>query len=207
MGHGLSKSRLMSFRQCPKRLWLDLHRPELAAKDPQTEANFATGHQVGEIAQRLYDDGGGVLIEYEGGMTAALKRTREVLARPSTSPIFEATFERDGLLIRADVLLRAAGGPKLIEVKSSSSLKPEHALDCTIQYWVLEGTALRPDAVALAHVNNQFTYERPDDYAGLLVENDLTAEVQGRVAGVLAFATSRPELHCRRLPGDIISFG
>jgi len=149
MARGLSKSRLMSFRQCPKRLWLDVHRPELAVHNPQTDANFATGHAVGAIAQRLYDDGRGVLIEYDGG-------------------------------------LRAAGGPKLIEVKSSASLQPEHALDCTIQHWVLEGTALRPDAIALAHVNNQFTYEPPGDYAGLLAENDLTGEVKARAGEVPA---------------------
>jgi hypothetical protein len=178
MAYGLSKSRLMSFRQCAKRLWLDVHRPELAVNDPQTEAIFATGHEVGAIAQRLYDDGRGVLIEYDRAMVGALARTQEVLAHASTSPIFEATFERDGLLIRADVLLRGTGGPKLIEVKSSSSLKPEHVDDCTIQYWVLEHTTTRPGAVFLAHINNQFVYERPGDYTGLLTENDLTAEVR-----------------------------
>jgi len=62
MARGLSKSRLMSFRPCPKRLWLDVHRPQLAAHDPQSQATFATGHAVGAIAQRLYDDGRGVLI-------------------------------------------------------------------------------------------------------------------------------------------------
>ena len=184
MGYGLSKSRLMSFRQCPKRLWLDVHRPDLAVNDPQTEAIFATGHEVGAIAQRLYDDGRGVLIEYDRAMAGALTRTREALAESSTSPIFEATFERDGLLIRADVLLRDAGGPKLIEVKSSSSLKAEHVEDCTIQYWVLENTSTKPGAVSLAHINNQFVYERPGHYAGLLAENDLTAEVQARSSTV-----------------------
>ena len=28
MTHGLSKSRLQAFRQCPKRLWLSVHRPQ-----------------------------------------------------------------------------------------------------------------------------------------------------------------------------------
>src|SRR5687767_11019513 len=121
MAYGLSKSRLMSFRQCPKRLWLDVHRPDLAVNDPQTEAIFATGHEVGVIAQRLYDDGRGVLIEYDRAMVGALARTQEVLAQASTSPMFEVTFERDGLLIRADALLRGAEDPKLIEVKSSSA--------------------------------------------------------------------------------------
>ena len=200
MGYGLSKSRLMSFRQCPKRLWLDVHRPDLAVNDPQTEAIFATGHEVGAIAQKLYDDGRGVLIEYDRAMVGALARTQEVLAQASTSPMFEATFERDGLLIRADVLLRGAEGPKLIEVKSSSSLKPEHVEDCTIQYWVLEHTSTKPGAVVLAHINNQFVYERPGDYAGLLVENDLTAGVKARSSAVPALLEQAKEVAASHEP-------
>src|SRR5687767_1537374 len=200
MAYGLSKSRLMSFRQCPKRLWLDVHRPDLAVTDPQTEAIFATGHEVGAIAQRLYDDGRGVLIEYDRAMVGALARTQEVLAQASTSPIFEATFERDGLLIRADVLLRGTGGPKLIEVESSSSLKPEHVEDCAIQYWVLEHTSTKPGAVFLAHINNQFVYERPGDYAGLLVENDLTAEVKARSSAVPALLEQAKEVAASHEP-------
>ena len=45
---GLSKSRLMSFLQCPKRLWLEKHQPELAQISAATEAAFATGHEIGE---------------------------------------------------------------------------------------------------------------------------------------------------------------
>ena len=50
---GLSKSRLMSWRQCPKRLWLEKHRPELAQFSAATEAAFATGHEIGDIARQL----------------------------------------------------------------------------------------------------------------------------------------------------------
>jgi hypothetical protein len=57
----------MSFRQCPKKPWLETRRPELAETSLQTEAVFVIGHQVGDIARRLYDDGAGIMIEYEGG--------------------------------------------------------------------------------------------------------------------------------------------
>ena len=50
-----SKSKLMALRQCPKRLWLEVHRPELREDSSATEAIFQTGHRVGELAQRLYD--------------------------------------------------------------------------------------------------------------------------------------------------------
>ena len=47
----LSKSKLLAFRQCPKRLWLDVHQPELRADSGPAVASFATGHQVGDIAR------------------------------------------------------------------------------------------------------------------------------------------------------------
>jgi len=177
LSRGLSKSKLMSFRQCPKKLWLETHRPELAETDSQTEAGFATGHEVGAIARRLYDDGAGIMIEYEGGMPAALARTAEALSQQSAAPIFEATVERDGLLVRADVLLRGDDGPRLVEVKSSTKLKPEYLEDCAIQSWVFEASPARPRSVALAHINNQFVYQGDGDYKGLLVEQDITAKI------------------------------
>jgi hypothetical protein len=135
------------------------------------------GHEIGEIARRLYDDGSGVLIEYDAGMRSAIARTSEALRQSSTSPVFEATVERDGLLVRADVLLRDASGSRLVEVKSSTKLKPEHLEDCAIQSWVFEGSSVRPQRVALAHVNNQFVYQGDGDYAGLLIEEDVTTAI------------------------------
>jgi hypothetical protein len=187
---GLSKSRLMSWRQCPKRLWLEKRRPDLVQFSAATQAAFATGHEIGGIARQLYDpDGSGVLIGAAGDMAAALRETAAALARPAATPLFEATFERDGLLIRADVLDRKAA--RLIEVKSSTSCKDEHVIDCAIQAWVLETSAVPPESVALAHVNNQFVYQGDGDYRGLLTEKDLAAAIvapRQQVPGWLAAA-------------------
>jgi len=48
---GLSKSRLLAHRQCPKRLWLQINQPELLeVPDTATQARFNTGYQIGDIA-------------------------------------------------------------------------------------------------------------------------------------------------------------
>ncbi len=188
MAHGLSKSRLMSFRQCPKKLWLEKRCPDLGEVTAEQQAIFDMGHDVGAIAQQLYDTGGGVLIEYDEGLRGAVERTNEVLRKQPPVPIFEATFVRNGLLIRADVLERGPGGPRLIEVKSSTRVKDEHIADCAIQSWVLDTSTARPTAVVLAHINNQFVYAGDGRYKGLLTEADLTAQVaplRGEVAGWL----------------------
>ncbi len=50
---GLSKSKLLSYRQCPKRLWLETYRPEGAVCDEGTAARIEAGLEVGEAARTL----------------------------------------------------------------------------------------------------------------------------------------------------------
>jgi len=45
----MSRSKLLAFRQCPKRMWLEIHEPKLREDSPHTEAMFRTGHEVGEV--------------------------------------------------------------------------------------------------------------------------------------------------------------
>ena len=54
----LSKSKLLAYRQCPKRLWLEIHHPDLREYGAQTEASFQVGNEVGKIAQKIYDPKG-----------------------------------------------------------------------------------------------------------------------------------------------------
>ena len=61
---GLSKSKIISGLQCPKRLYLEVHRPELAEVSDETERMFSNGHLVGEIARSQQP--GGKLISYTG---------------------------------------------------------------------------------------------------------------------------------------------
>ena len=50
----LSKSKIVAFRQCPKRLWLSVNKPELA-DESGSEAIFRVGNEVGDIARKIYD--------------------------------------------------------------------------------------------------------------------------------------------------------
>jgi hypothetical protein len=51
----LSKTKLLSLVQCPRKLWLETYSPELVP-EPSAErtALLATGNVVGEIARQLY---------------------------------------------------------------------------------------------------------------------------------------------------------
>jgi len=63
----LSKSRLLAFKQCPKRLWLEVYRRDLSTTAIGASAGFAAGQAVGEVARKIYDpDDAGTLVG-EGG--------------------------------------------------------------------------------------------------------------------------------------------
>jgi len=173
----LSKSKLISAWQCPKRLYLEKFRPELATITDNMEAMFALGHEVGEVAQSLYGTPESVEIPFDRKLSRMVEATRELLASGARFPIFEATFEYDGILVRADVLLPDGERWRLIEVKASTSVKDYHVLDCAIQEWVLRHAGIDLTSISLAHINNQFVYQGDGNYSGLLVEHDLTQDV------------------------------
>jgi hypothetical protein len=180
----LSKTRILAWRQCPKRLWLEVHRPELREDSAATQASFAIGHQVGEIARRLYDtEGTGIELDPKAeGYDAAVARTTLLMAAPR--PIFEAGFAFDGVRAFADVMLPAAPGDpstwRMVEVKSSTGVKDYHLDDAAVQAYVARSSGVPLQAVALAHIDSSWTYPGDGDYRGLLVEEDLTRKAFGR---------------------------
>lgn len=180
----LSKSKLIAYRQCPKRLWLEVHHPELREDSASTQASFQVGNIVGDIAQHLYDsEGQGVLLDAQrDGFDTVFKRSTELLS--SSQPIFEAGFVSNGTLAFADVMLPVEQDGKqvwrMIEVKSSTGVKDYHRDDTAIQSYIARSAGVPLVAVALAHIDSGWVYPGSDDYVGLLKENDLTTEAFGR---------------------------
>ena len=139
----LSKSRFISGSQCHLRLWYDFHARDFAS-DPGTslQAIFDTGHEVGELACKRYP-GGHFVAQTHLQIAEALAETRQVLEQGNAPALFEAAFEHQGLLTRADIIERlASGGWRLIEVKSTTNLKDVFVLDVAFQLSVLRGTGL-----------------------------------------------------------------
>ena len=112
----LSKSKLTAYEICPRRFWLQIHRPALARRDPDTLRIFAAGHMVGELARARYPQG--VLVaEGHTEVDAALARTADLIQAPVPRPIFEGAFIRDDVVIRADILEPdGCGAWKLAEI-------------------------------------------------------------------------------------------
>ena len=180
----LSKSKLIAFRQCPKRVWLEVHRPELREDSAATQASFAVGNTVGDIAHQLYDPAEkGVLLDVQrDGYDITFQRSMELLT--SQQPIFEAGYSANGALAFADVLLPDAKDGKrvwrMVEVKASTHVKDYHRDDVAIQSFIARSAGVPLASVALAHINSSWVYPGDGDYRGLLKECDLTAEAFAR---------------------------
>ena len=180
----LSKSKLLSFRQCPKRLWLEIHKPELKEDSADTEARFDAGNRVGEVARKLYDPKGvGVLIDaQQEGFPAALERSSTLLN--SSQPIFEAGFAAKGALAFADMMLPVKKQGRLawrmVEVKSSTKVKDYHRDDVAIQAFVARAAGVPLVSISVANVDSTWVYDGDGRYDGLLKESDLTEEAFGR---------------------------
>ena len=171
----ISKSKFVAGVQCLKRLYLQVHEPELAAGlDDASKAVLEQGHQVGLVAQRAFP--GGVMVE--AGPTEldeAIKTTRELVARAEAPAIFEATFQHEGVLVRTDVLKRnGRSGHRLIEVKSSTKVKPHYAYDIAVQRHVLIGAGIEIKQASLMHLNRDYVFNGKEyDVSQLFVEAEV----------------------------------
>ena len=173
----LSKSKLLAFRQCPKRLWLEVYRPELLEYSSSTKSNFSRGYQVGDLAQKLYDTAGdGRIINFqEVGVEKAIEQSTELLK--GRQPIFEAGFQACGALAFADVMLPVNPGSndwRMVEVKSSTSVKDYYRDDAAIQAFIARSMGISLVSISLAHINSRWVYSGEGDYSGILVEEDLS---------------------------------
>lgn len=184
----LSKTRLLNHLQCPKRLYLEIHHRELAEISEDTKLAFQAGHTVGAIARSFYPDG--ILIEHDQELAKALQATQDVLKSQPDRPVFEATFNHDDVLVRADILKPAESGHHLIEVKSSASLKDYHLADCAVQTWVIENSGLRLGKVSLSHIDTSFVYPGENRYEGLLHDEDVTERARKLVTQVPTWVES-----------------
>lgn len=156
-------------------------RPDLAEVDSGAQARFSAGHEVGAVACDLVPNG--IMIDAEPNLTAALERTAALIQSGVRVPLFEATFQHDGVLVRVDVLEPDADdGWRMAEVKSSTSAKTYHLSDLATQVWIAEAAGLKISSAAIRHIDRSFVLEREGDLAGLLADTDCLGELSPIIA-------------------------
>lgn len=173
--HGLSKSRYAWGLQCHRLLWWasrERDAPELVP-DEALQAVFDQGAEVGALA-RAYVPGGVLVDAPYTDFAERLEQTRAALA-DGARVLYEGAFSAGGVFVSTDILERGPAGWTLVEVKSSTSVKPQYLADAAVQAHVLRAAGLPVARVQLMHLNRACVFP---DLSDLFVRADLTAEVE-----------------------------
>jgi hypothetical protein len=134
------------------------------------------GKEIGRLARERYPDG--IFVNELRPETAA-RRTRDLLKKPQTRVLFEATFLAGNYLARADILVRDAESWELIEVKSSIAAKEEFIDDMAYTTLVAQTAGFFPSAINLVLIDKNYRYGMPLEH--LFLKADMTEQVLARV--------------------------
>ena len=118
----LSKSKYAKYCQCPKCLWMSVYKPEEEVIDPNSEARFENGTEVGDLAMGLLGDYIDVTTYKDNNrldLAIMITKTKELMDEGQEN-ICEASFSYDGNYCAVDILHKTEDGWAIYEVKSTS---------------------------------------------------------------------------------------
>ena len=75
--------------------------------------------------------------------------------------IYEGGIGHEGVLTRADILVRTPGTDRwtLVEVKRSTNAKDVFVNDVAVQAWILRGAGIELEAAGLLLLNRQYVFD------------------------------------------------
>jgi hypothetical protein len=198
----LNKSGFLRGWQCPKALYYSVFEPGVAAApDPASLARMAAGRRIGLLARELFPDGQEAWPHRPFDLLAAAERTRSMIA-DRVPAIFEGVLTADdGRLAAVDILARGRRGWRLIEVKSSTSVKDEHLPDVAFQWSAASAAGVEIESAEVLHLNPNYVRRGALDVSALFKGQRVTSEAEALLPEVDARAADlRRLLREGRLP-------
>lgn len=176
----LTKSKYLRGLESDAYLWISVHKPDsLPDPDLQTQDIFDQGHEVGELAKELFENG----LDLDNmDFWENINETEKAIAKEKT--IFEAGIKVDRLYARVDVLKKLSEGWELIEVKGSTKAKPYHCIDLAFQKHVLEKIGLNVVKVSVVHINRDYVRKGDIEANKLLNKTVVTEQVIENQKGI-----------------------
>ena len=165
--NNLSKSKYITFCQCPKALWLKMYKPEEIEINPLTQARFDAGTEVGNLAKSLfgeYTEATVCKMTADGSqrpdLQAMIAAIQKLIADGAYN-IAEAAFIYDGCYCAVDLLHKTPQGYAIYEVKSSTDLKEleVYAQDVAYQKYVLTNCGLTITGTYLVNIDNEYVLD------------------------------------------------
>lgn len=207
----INKSLFLTAAACPTAAWYAVNEPSQSPTAGEL-MRMLEGQDVGKRAWSLF--AGGVSIK-SVDLADAVSQTRKLMDDPKVSYIFEAAFEYQGYVAKADVLARHPEGWRVIEVKSSlhneEEVSPEHIDDLAYTTQVVIRSGVKLASAELVRLSRDWRLGQSNEE--LFGTIDCTDEVLARgqdfaekflTTHGLTFGTERPNptltYQCRECP-------
>lgn len=146
--------------------------------DRATQARFDQGHEVGNLARRLFPGG----LEIGRGVRRwdpVVADTERAL--PQRRPLYEAAFRGAGAACRVDILVPVSEDRwDVMEVKSSTRVKDVHLSDLALQAHVLDSCGLQVRDYCLVHLDTSYCRRGELDLDALFDVERVTEIVEER---------------------------
>lgn len=194
----LTPTLLAAFAQCPRRLWFQACRPDLAEGTGQSCAPAQAGFDVREAARSLYVKR--TVVPRHESVQDAVTASRSALSRHPRRVLLDGVFWHENVLVRVDALIPARRGMRLVAFRAATSVKERHVAQCALQAWVLTGAEIAVDAVEVAHVDTAFVYAGDERYQGLFHHEPIDAAVDALQASVAVTVDAARRLMSRAEP-------
>ncbi|MCX6567042.1 MAG: DUF2779 domain-containing protein [Candidatus Aminicenantes bacterium] len=179
----ISKSKYLAGLQCRKLFWTHYNdKTKIPPYNAATQAIFDQGHEVGHRAKTLFPEG----LEIEGDpwdFEGLMARTREAMKK--RVPLYEAAFGAKSAFARADILVPVEKDAwDIVEVKSSTEVKPVNIHDLALQRYAAEAAGLKIRNCYLMHIDNTYVRQGEVDAEKLFAREDVTSAVAEGVENV-----------------------
>lgn len=176
----LSKSDYISFLVHPAYLWLKKYeKHKIPPIDDAKQDIFDQGNLFESYVEKLYPEATRIGFDKQKFDTykSMPKRTKEAIDS-EVEVILQGRLEANNTTCIFDAIKRVERNTfDLIEIKGSSSEKPEHSYDLAFQKEVLENAGLTIRKSSVIHYNKEYVREGDIDVKKLTIEKDVTEEV------------------------------
>ena len=182
----LSKSKFIKGQQCHKALWLNINGIDPTNRpDESSKERLSAGNEVGEEAKKLFP--GGIEIPFikgSSGFKDMCDLTMDAIISGSQT-IYEASFMKEGVFIRVDIMHLSPEGWNIYEVKSSSNLRSYHKEDASLQWYVLDKVIeLELNDIYVITLNNKYSKKGDIDIKELFSLHHLSSFVLSNQANI-----------------------
>ncbi|MBI2087053.1 MAG: DUF2779 domain-containing protein [Candidatus Zambryskibacteria bacterium] len=188
----VSKSEFMMFLKHPAWLWLKkFDKDKLPVPDEELQLRFDEGALFEGYAEKLFpeavklgykkEDG-----DFSGTMYYALPQITLSEIKKGTKVILQGRLEIENITSTFDVLERVSDKTfNLYEIKSSTSVKPEHIPDLTFQTIVIEKSGFTVRNAYVLYVNNKYVRKGDIDPESITAKTEVTEKVREAIPETL----------------------